>query len=61
SNVAHGVINGNVLTLTWADVPKGFILQKGNLIINILSNDNFVLTSQEGDNFGSSSWNRKTE
>lgn len=61
SNVAHGTINGNVITLTWADVPKGVIMQKGNLIINILSNDNFVLTSQEGDNFGSSNWNRKTE
>ncbi|MBS1518624.1 MAG: hypothetical protein JSS91_11110 [Bacteroidetes bacterium] len=61
SNVAHGTINGNLLTLTWADVPKGSILQHGKLLINILSNDNFVLNSQEGDNFGSSNWNRKTE
>lgn len=60
SNVAHGTINGNVLTLLWADVPKGSIMQHGKLVINILSNDNFTLTSQEGDNFGSSVWNRKT-
>lgn len=61
SNVAHGTINGNVLTLIWADVPKGSIMQKGKLVIQINSNDNFILTSQEGDNFGSSNWNRKTE
>ena len=61
SNVAHGTINGDVLTLIWADVPKGSIMQKGNLVIKIISNDNFILTSQEGDNFGSSNWNRKTE
>lgn len=60
SNVAHGTINGNVLTLLWADVPKGSIMQHGKLVINILSNDSFTLTSQEGDNFGSSVWNRKT-
>ncbi len=60
SNVAHGTINGDVLTLIWADVPKGSIMQKGNLVIKILSNDNFILTSQEGDHFGSSNWNRKT-
>ncbi|MBK8550773.1 MAG: hypothetical protein IPL53_06815 [Ignavibacteria bacterium] len=60
SNVAHGTINGNVINLIWADVPKGSIMQHGKLTINIISNDNFVLTSQEGDNFGSSNWNRKT-
>lgn len=61
SNVAHGTINGDVLTLIWADVPKGSIMQKGNLVIKIISNDNFILTSQEGDNFGSSNWTRKTD
>lgn len=60
SNVAHGTINGDVLTLIWADVPKGSIMQKGNLVIKINSNDNFILTTQEGDHFGSSVWTRKT-
>ncbi len=60
SNVAHGTISGDVLTLIWADVPKGSIMQKGNLVIKINSNDNFILTTQEGDHFGSSVWTRKT-
>ena len=58
SNVAHGTINGNVLTVIWGDVPKGSIMQHGNLVIQINSNDNFTLISQDGDNFGSSVWNR---
>ena len=33
SNVAHGVIKGNTITVKWADVPKGQILQSGNLVI----------------------------
>lgn len=59
SNVAHGTINGDVLTVIWADVPKGSIMQHGKLFIKINSNDNFIVTSQEGDNFASSNWNRK--
>ena len=59
SNVAHGTINGDVLNVIWADVPKGSIMQHGKLVIKILSNDNFILTTQEGDPFGSSNWTRK--
>lgn len=61
SNIAHGMINGNILTLTWADVPKGTIMQNGKLVIKINSNDNFELTTQEGDHFGSSVWNKKQQ
>lgn len=58
SNVAHGTINGNILNLTWADVPKGSIMQKGTLVIQINSNDNFIKLSMDGDNFGSTEWTR---
>ncbi|MBK8380708.1 MAG: hypothetical protein IPL16_02210 [Ignavibacteria bacterium] len=60
SNVAHGTITGNTINLIWGDVPKGSIMQFGKLVIQINSNDNFTLISQEGDNFGSSVWNRIT-
>lgn len=62
SNVAHGTIgSGDIINLIWADVPKGSIMQYGKLKIKIISNNEFELISQEGDNFGSSHWNRITQ
>jgi hypothetical protein len=58
SNVAHGVINGNTITVKWADVPKGAILQSGNLVIRINSNDELVLIKQTGEFFATDSWTR---
>jgi hypothetical protein len=58
SNVAHGVIKGNVIKVKWADVPKGEIMQSGNLIIRIDSNDDLVLLEQEGEFFATDSWTR---
>jgi hypothetical protein len=58
SNVAHGVIKGNTITLKWADVPKGQILQSGNLVIKINSNDELVLVKQTGEFFATDSWTR---
>jgi len=58
SNVAHGVIKGNTITVKWADVPKGEIMQSGNLVIRINSNDELVLIKQTGEFFGTDSWTR---
>lgn len=58
SNVAHGVIKGNIITVKWADVPKGEILQSGNLVIKISSNDELVLVKQTGEFFATDSWTR---
>lgn len=58
SNVAHGVIKGNTITVKWADVPKGQILQSGSLVIRINSNDELVLVKQTGEFFATDSWIR---
>lgn len=58
SNVAHGVINGNIITVKWADVPKGSIMQSGSLKIRIDSNDALILLEQQGEPFGTDSWTR---
>ncbi len=58
SNVAHGVISGNTITVKWADVPKGEIMQSGNLVIKINSNDELVLLKQTGEYFGTETWTR---
>lgn len=58
SNVAHGLINGDIITVKWADVPKGSIMQNGNLVLKIISNNEIVLLEQTGDNFATDSWIR---
>jgi hypothetical protein len=58
SNVAHGIIKGNIIKVKWADVPKGEIMQSGNLVIRIDSNDELVLLEQEGEFFATDSWTR---
>lgn len=58
SNVAHGVINGNQITVKWADVPKGVIMQSGDLIIKINSNDSMTLLQQTGEFFATPDWTR---
>lgn len=58
SNVAHGVIKGNMITVKWADVPKGEIMQSGNLVVKINSNDELILVKQTGEFFGTESWTR---
>ncbi len=58
SNVAHGIIKGNIIKLKWADVPKGDIMQSGSLVIRIDSNDELVLLEQAGEFFATDSWTR---
>lgn len=59
SNVAHGTISGNIITVLWADVPKGVIMQSGNLVIQINSNDELVLIEQTGEFFATDLWVRE--
>ena len=61
SNVAHGTISGNTITVKWADVPKGSIRQSGDLVIRIDSNDALVLLQQTGEFFATDSWTRVPE
>jgi hypothetical protein len=58
SNVAHGVIKGNNITVKWADVPKGEVMQSGSLVIRIKSNDELELVKQTGEFFATDSWTR---
>ena len=58
SNVAHGVIKGKTITVKWADVPKGEIMQSGSLVIRIDSNDALTLLEQTGEYFATDSWTR---
>jgi hypothetical protein len=58
SNVAHGVIKGNTITVKWADVPKGEVMQSGNLVIKINSNDELELIKQTGEFFATDFWTR---
>ena len=60
SNVAHGIISGNTITVLWADVPKGVIMQSGNLVVQINSDDELVLLEQTGEYFGTDLWTRTT-
>ena len=58
SNVAHGDIKGNTITIKWADVPKGEVMQSGSLVIRIKSNDELELVKQTGEFFATDSWTR---
>jgi hypothetical protein len=58
SNVAHGIIKGDKITVKWADVPKGSIMQSGDLVIKINSNDSMLLLEQNGEFFATPDWTR---
>lgn len=63
SNVAIGTINGDTLSLTWADVPKGTVKQYGKLFLKISGSQSpdtaQVLTVlNKTGNFGGSRWTR---
>lgn len=58
SNVAHGIINGDQIIVKWADVPKGSIMQSGDLVIKINSNNSMTLLQQTGEFFATPDWTR---
>jgi hypothetical protein len=57
SNVMKGSISGNMINADWSDVPKGSVMQNGNLVLQIVSNNNLVVISKSGG-FGGSVWTR---
>lgn len=57
SNVMRGSISGNMINADWTDVPKGSIMQNGNLVLQIASNNKIVAISKTGG-FAGSVWTR---
>ncbi|MDQ1260978.1 MAG: hypothetical protein QG575_159 [Euryarchaeota archaeon] len=57
SNVMRGSISGNMINADWTDVPKGSIMQYGNLVLQIVSNNKLVAISKTGG-FAGSVWTR---
>lgn len=63
SNVAVGTINGDTLSLTWADVPKGTVKQNGKLFLKIAGSQSpdipqILTVLNKTGNFGGSRWIR---
>jgi len=57
SNVMRGTISGNMINADWTDVPKGSVMQNGNLVLQITSNNKLVAISKTGG-FSGSVWTR---
>ena len=57
SNVMNGTICGNIITLNWADVPKGRTLNSGIMTLKIESSNRISAISKTGG-FGGSVWTR---
>jgi hypothetical protein len=57
SNVMRGSISGNMINADWSDVPKGSVMQNGNLVLQIASNNKLVAISKTGG-FAGSVWTR---
>ncbi|MGB5100506.1 MAG: hypothetical protein WBN94_07920 [Methanothrix sp.] len=57
SNVMRGAISGNMINADWSDVPKGSVMQNGNLVLQIASNNKLVAISKTGG-FSGSVWTR---
>jgi len=57
SNVMRGSISGGMINAEWSDVPKGSVMQNGNLVLQIVSNNELVAVSKTGG-FAGSHWTR---
>ena len=57
SNVMHGAISGNTINAEWTDVPKGSVMQYGNLKLHIASGNKIVAITKTGG-FAGSVWTR---
>ena len=55
SNVAYGWIDGNIISLTWVDVPKGTNSASGSLKLIVLSNEDINILEQTGG-WGGNYW-----
>jgi len=57
SNVFHGTLDGNTVIGQWADIPQGYMLSSGNMILRIDSDKSFTATQKTGV-FGGNQWTR---
>ena len=55
TNVAFGRIDDNTVSLFWADVPKGHIINDGILVLQVV-NPNEIIVLQETGGFNGSKW-----
>jgi hypothetical protein len=60
ANVANGSIEGNTISMRFADVPEGRTTGSGRLILNIISNDELGAL-EKPDGYGGSRWWRSSE
>ena len=54
-SVANGTVEGNTVSLSWIDVPKGNLSATGTLVLNITSEDELQLLNQTGG-WGGENW-----
>jgi hypothetical protein len=55
TSVAYGAIEGEVVSVEWADVPKGNATIMGTAVLNVVSEDELQLVDQTGG-FGGENW-----
>jgi hypothetical protein len=62
TNIGHGTIKGDQLTIKWADVPRGSNMGPGVLTFQLVSKKGQVVAlkkiRQVGDDFGGDTWRR---
>ena len=55
TSVANGTVEGNTVSLSWIDVPKGNLSATGTLVLNITSEDELQILNQTGG-WGGDNW-----
>jgi hypothetical protein len=55
TSVANGTVEGNTVSLSWIDVPKGNLSATGTLLLNITSEDELEILNQTGG-WGGDNW-----
>jgi hypothetical protein len=57
TNVMQGTVSGNIIYADWSNVPLGSVMSSGNLVLQIVSNNQLTAISKTGG-FGGSTWTR---
>jgi hypothetical protein len=55
TSVANGTTDGNTVSLSWIDVPKGNLSATGSLALNITSDNELEILNQTGG-WGGENW-----
>lgn len=58
SNIAYGTVDGNIITLDWIDVPKGYASLRGSLVIEIKYPNRLVRIAETGGFGGGTQWEK---